>query len=207
MLRWQTIGIITAALLLTAGGAFAYTVRSGNVVMDSSDIHPGSADQSPVASLVELLVNPGFESGSLPPWTTDSSWTVVGTNPHSGNFCATDEGNHWIRQDFVGINTANIQSITFWARQPTPQIQAYDLIYSDNTFDETIWFPLTTWSQKDITSFMRPAGSILVAIRIWGYTSTDPEPDITFVDDVSINVAGATPVEPSTWGEIKNHFR
>jgi len=208
MNRWQwSIPVIISAALILPAGAQAYTVRSGSVIMDSSDIHTGQINPSSQnQSLVELLLNPGFESGSLPPWTTDANWTVVGTSPHSGSFCATDEGNHWIRQDFAGINTANVLSVSFWARQPTPQLQAYDFIYSDNTFDEDIWFPPSAWTQKDITYLLRPAGATLIAIRIWGYFSTDPEPDITFVDDVAINVAGATPVGPSTWGEIKAHF-
>lgn len=208
MIRWQwSIPVVISAALVLAAGAQAHTVRSGSVTMDSSEIHPGQINPSGSnQSLVELLLNPGFESGSLPPWTTDANWTVVGTNPHSGSFCATDDGNHWIRQDFPGINTANVLSVSFWARQPIAQIQAFDFIYSDNSFDEDIWFPATTWGQKDITYLLRPAGATLIAIRIWGYVSSDPEPDITFVDDVTINVAGATPVAPSTWGLIKSQF-
>jgi hypothetical protein len=44
---------------------------------------------------------------------------------------------------------------------------------------------------------------MLVAIRLWGYSGGGGGPDETFLDDVVIDVAGATPVPPSTWGEIK----
>ena len=208
MNRWQSfhfLAIAGAALLLFAGGAWAETVQSGFVVMNSEDIVAGQSTPVPTSSLVELLANAGFESGSLPPWTTAGGWSVVGTNPHSGSFCAFDVGNNWVRQDFPPIDTANILSVTFWARQPEAQIQAYDLYYSDNTFDETIWFVPTTWTQKDITSFLRPA-SLLTGIRIWGYVGGPPGPDETFLDDVSIQVAGATSVDPSTWGGVKSLF-
>jgi hypothetical protein len=200
------LAIAGAMLLLLAGGASAATVQSGSVVMDSRDITAGPSTPVPTSSLVELLANAGFEAGSLPPWTSAGGWSVVGTNPHSGSYCAFDVGNNWVRQDFPPINTANITSVTFWARQPEAQIQAYDFFYSDNTFDEDIWFVQTIWTQKDITSFLRPAGNLLTGIRIWGYVGGPPDPDETYLDDVSIQGAGATPVEPSTWGGVKALF-
>jgi hypothetical protein len=95
--------------------------------------------------MVESLINPGFETGALPPWTTNN-WTVTTTTPHSGAYAAYDVGNFWIRQDFAAINTANVLSFTFWSKQPEEgtQLQAYDFFYSNNTFDEFLLFPPTT---------------------------------------------------------------
>jgi len=205
MNRWQSFGVLAAALCLTTGGAFAYTVQSGGFVIDSSDIHHGPSGSAPV-SMVELLVNPGFETGALAPWTQSGGWSVVNTNPHSGAFCAFDIGNNWIRQDFAPINTSLVSSVTFWSRQPEAQVQAVDFFYSDLTFDEFLVFIPTTWQLNNVTSHLRPAGALLTGIRIWGYSGGPPGSDDTFMDDVSVNGAGATPVGPSTWGEIKSVF-
>jgi hypothetical protein len=111
-----------------------------------------------------------------------------------------------LRQDFPAIDTADVLSVSFWARQPEAQIQAYDFLYSDNTYDEDIWFVPAAWTQKDITYLLRPPGNMLTGIRIWGYSGGPPQPDETFLDDVPIQMAGATTVDPSTWGTVKSLF-
>ncbi len=202
------IGILlcAGASLVVGPPAIAFPVTSGFVTMDSDDIGTPGGQLPPHQSLAELLANGGFETGNLAPWTISASWAVVGNNPHSGAFCAFDVGNNWIRQNFPPIDTGDVLSITFWMRQPEAQISAFDLFYSDNTFDEDIWFVPTTWAQQDITFFLRPAGSLLTGIRLWGYSGGPQGPDETFLDDVSIEVKGATAVEGSTWGQVKSLF-
>ena len=97
-------------------------------------------------------------------------------------------------------------SFTFWARQPEAgtQAQAYDFFYSDNTFDEFLWFPPDGYAMVNGTAQLR-TNATLVAIRIWGYSGGGPDPDETWVDDVSLQV-GATAVEPASWGGIKSLY-
>jgi len=210
MNRWQLscfLALTGMGTMLVSGGAMAETVQSGFAVVETPGVNNPSQGPAAGNSLVELLVNPGFESGNLAPWTQAFGWSVVNTTPHSGTFCAFGVGNNWLRQDFAPINTANVLSVTFWCKQPEPgtQAQAYDFYYIDNTFDEGLWFPADDWQQINITSFLRPA-AMLTGIRLWGYSGGGSGPDETYLDDVAIDVAGATPVPPSTWGEIKSLY-
>jgi hypothetical protein len=203
MLRFIVIGVLT--LVLAAPAAGAATVRSGLFEADVSSVPTpqGSPSQS---LLTNLLGNPGFESGSLPPWTTDN-WSVTGTDPHSGSFCAEDIGNFFVRQDFAPIAVGQINSISLWSKQPEGiAFQAIDFYYSAADFDEFLVAPGVDWTFLNITGQLRAAGS-LQAIRIWGYSGGGPADDLTRVDDVVIDANVATPVEASTWGAIKRSFR
>jgi hypothetical protein len=205
--RWLLASALSLVSVLPSPAA-AETVRSGFSEIEMGSIVPPIPGPTLPEALVESLVNPGFETGTLPPWTTDN-WSVVTTTPHSGTYAAYDVGNFWIRQDFAPINTGQVLSFSFWAKQPEAgqQIQAYDFFYSDNSFDEFIWFPPDDYAQVDGTSNLRPPGNLLVAIRIWGYQGGGKGPDETWVDDVSLDTSGATPVAATSWGRIKSLYR
>ncbi len=185
------LSVIILMSTLVEGGRIS---RSGNYVMEKD---PGSGminiinikDRTPftpLADTVEQLVNPGFETGSLSPWQSPM-WQVTNIDSHTGQYCAADVGNYWIRQNFSPVLTDSIISITFWSRQPDPQIQAFDFIYNDSTYYENIvWVP-ATWQQFNVTSYL-PAGRTMVALRIWGYSGGNPPIDSTYMDDVSIQV-------------------
>ena len=134
----------------------------------------------------EVLTNPGFETGSFTPWTTDGTWGIETSNCHSGSYCASDIGNYYIRQTFTGVPGNTIGSITVWIRQPDPQGSLIILRYSDNTNDGSgPLSPTTSWTQFDMTSVLNRSKT-LTAIEIWGFVNGDTIPDITVVDDVSI---------------------
>ncbi|HEX7319246.1 MAG TPA: T9SS type A sorting domain-containing protein [bacterium] len=166
--------------------------RSGNFIMEKD---PGSGliniininDRSPftlLADTLEQLVNPGFETGSLPPWQSPM-WQVTDIDSHTGQYCAADVGNYWIRQDITPVLTDSIVNISFWSRQPEVQIQAFDFIYDDASYDEDIVWVQSTWQRFDVTSYL-PSGKIMVALRIWGYSGGPPGIDSTYMDDISI---------------------
>src|SRR4051812_46259687 len=79
---------------------------------------PGQAD---------VLLNSGFESGSLSPWyqAADFSsiyepWHVTNSDAHTGSFSATAIGDKLIEQDFAPIPVSSILEISLWLRQPEP---------------------------------------------------------------------------------------
>lgn len=154
------------------------------------------------AAPVELLENNGFEDGVLAPWTT-SAWTISTDYPHSGTYCAFVEGNNWIKQEFTPTDVAEIVSITLWYRQPEDLIFAFDLYYGPTDYDEELVYVAgTDWVQYDLTYFLRPTG-YLEAVRVWGYSGGGPDPDHSFLDDVSVIFDDAVSLEQSTFGGIK----
>jgi len=182
--------------------AGAQLVQSGSFSMDLSEYTPPQNGQ-PFEPRSNVLVNPGFETGSLPPWTTDN-WTVTGADFHSGAYSAEDYQNHWVRQDFSPIPVADITSVSMWARQPSgPAFQAVDFFYGVSDYDEFLVAPGDPWTFIDMTGFLRGSGS-LQAIRIWGYSGGAPE--LTRVDDVMIDVVG-TPAQETSWGWVKVQYR
>lgn len=154
---------------------------------------------------VELLDNPGFEDGVLTPWTT-SNWTIETSDPHSGTYCAFNEGNYWIKQEFTPTDVDDIISITFWYKQPEEAIFAFDLYYGPSDYDQDIFFvDDPDWVEYDITSYLRSSGD-LEAIRIWGYSGGGGDPDYCYLDDASIIYEDYSSIQPTSLGNIKALF-
>jgi len=142
----------------------------------------------------EVLTNPGFETGSFTPWTTDGTWGIETSNCHSGSYCASDIGNYYIRQTFPGVPGSAVASITLWMRQPDAQISMVILRYSDDSNDWSgLLYPTASWTRFDVTNALNRSKS-LTAIEIWGFVNGDTIPDITVVDDVSIQTVEAVPL-------------
>jgi hypothetical protein len=181
--------------LCAAAAAVAAPILTGGFVIDA----PGTCQPGPGAPAVtdyELLVNPGFETGALEPWV-GSAWQVTDKFPHSGTYCAYDIGNASVVQWTDTVPGSAVQSVTFWSRQPDqPAAQAYSFFYSDGTRDQYVHFPGADWTLMDVTSRLNQSKS-LVGFEVWGYSGGGPGPDSTYVDDVSIALAGAAhSVEP-----------
>ncbi|MHC4945003.1 MAG: hypothetical protein ACYTG7_18465 [Planctomycetota bacterium] len=198
-MKKQTVFLSIVLLVVLSVPAIAENwVQSGEIIIDLDNTTPTPPHLTlqGAPSNGEVLENPGFETGSLDPWYS-SQWFVTKEDPHSGSYCATDEGNYWIRQDFDDIKAEDVLSITLWSRQPEEAIQAVDLMYKDGTYFEDIIWPTSNWGFFDVTSWLTP-GKTLVGIRIWGYSGGGGAPDISFIDDISIMTEGdkSLDVEP-----------
>jgi hypothetical protein len=179
-------------ILCTAVPATAQTVQSGNTIVELSQAE--RCNPPVVANWTddELLVNPGFETGTFDPWYHDGFWSVSTTTPHAGTYCAYDIGNHWLRQDVTPTAVSDIISATVWCKQPEAAIAAIDFFYTNGTYSEDLIWPTANWQQFDVTGFMTP-GLIVDGFRVWGYSGGGPDPDETFYDDLSIMTAGGPP--------------
>jgi len=173
-------------LALAVGLLPAAQVMTGGSVVDTRPAVVTEAHACGQAfDTQELLQNPGFETGSLEPWES-ANWVVTTTYPRSGTYCACVVGNYRITQWVDTTPGSEIQSVTFWSRQPeAPAAQAYSFHYSDGSDDEFTHYPPADWQQFDVTNNLN-TGKSLVGFRIWGYSGGGPDPDSTYLDDVSI---------------------
>lgn len=137
----------------------------------------------------EIIVNGGFETGTLDPWynardfcgQTCQPWAATSSNSHSGSFSAMDIGNIELRQDFSPVPGSSITSATFWVNN-SAGVDAVDFFYTDNSDEEFVVFSnANTWNFEDVTADINQSKT-LMGFSIW---SCDPS-CVTYVDDVSI---------------------
>ncbi len=160
------------------------------------------------AMATQAITNGGFETGVLDPWTFDFDWSVSSANPHSGSYCALGVDYHYIHQDFTPIPVGEINLIKVWVRQPEMFHLRYRLSYGVDDFDQPDDFEIESinWVQVDLTAWLRTNGS-LEGIRFFSYNGGGPDPNHTYIDDVSVNYSGGTAVESASLGELKAVFR
>ncbi len=147
------------------------------------------------------LINGDFETGSLPPWTTNG-WVVDTVNPHGGRYCAWDTGGHWIRQD---IEPRRNSLITFHARQPEqPGGMTLEMLYTDSTVRQVFYQPGSAWTEYWQDTLFDPRKQ-LCGLRFRGRQG-GPAGDTTYIDDVmllqggDLGVAGVlSPTGDSFW--------
>jgi hypothetical protein len=175
-------------VLCAAAAAVAAPIMTGGFVIEAPVI-PEAGPVLPAVTDYELLENPGFETGALAPWV-GSAWHITDKYPHGGTWCAFDIGNANVVQWTDTVPCSEVQSVTFWSRQPDqPAAQAYSFFYSDGTRDQYVHFPGADWTLMDVTGRLNRSRE-LVGFEIWGYSGGGPGPDSTYVDDVSIAIAG-----------------
>jgi len=152
-----------------------------------------------------LLLNPGFEDGVLPPWTNSSdfcggcTWSAISTDAQSGTWSAEVDGNRLLLQTFAAVNVGLINQVSFWARHPDGGLgMAVVLMYDDATETEDLISTVgTEWEFFDVTSFLAP-GKNLVGFGVYGNSGGLARFDSALVDARESNGGGGVP-EPATF--------
>jgi PEP-CTERM motif len=157
------------------------------------------------ARAVELVQNPGFETGDFTNWTQfgDTSFSGVstsspdGTFPHSGNFLAyfgPTSAMGGIQQNIGGTIAGNLYNISFWLANSEPGTNNAALV----TFGSTTLLSLTNSPAFSFTQFTytNVAASSNNALLQFGFLNPPLYWDL---DDIS--VTAAVP-EPGTLGLI-----
>lgn len=143
------------------------------------------------AVAANVLVNPGFESGALPPWFNSydfcggCTWSVTSADAHSGIYSATVVGNRALEQDFAAIPDTSIKETSLWLKMPDTGIAAIFFLYSDTSYAQDVVSVGDVWTKFDVTSFLDPSKS-LIAFGVFGCNGCAGSSQ-TFADDFVVN--------------------
>src|SRR6266704_4866747 len=144
----KRLAILTSAALVLGGGA-TVSVLSG----------------AAGAATVNLLTNPGFESGSLSGWTCDSGTGSVGTSPvHSGSYALA--GAATSSDDAQCTQTVSVQPNTSYTLSGYVQ-GAY--VYLGVTGGTSTWTPSATSWQQLSTTFTTGASQTSIQVYAHGW--------------------------------------
>jgi PEP-CTERM motif len=169
------------------------------------------------AHATNILSNPGFESGSLSPWTVGSNfctspdpcspWAVTNAVSYDGTYSAVDLGNIELTQTFAAVAVSSITDVSFYAMDPLAQATPASMMvvfgYSNGTTNSTtVSTTNTSWNLEDVTGDLT-AGLDLDSISVFGATQSAAVyfaglagSDFTYLDDFDIDAAGTTSSTP-----------
>jgi hypothetical protein len=102
----------------------------------------------------------------------------------------------------------DINTFTFWVRQPEVFNFKFRLYYGPDDFDQTVnvYLPDDNWTEFDFTDDIRTTGA-LEGVRIYSYNGGGgTDPDYTYLDGISVNYGGGSAVESASLGELKAVF-
>jgi hypothetical protein len=145
------------------------------------------------------LLNPGFETGALAPWTNSNdfcagcTWSVNSADAHSGTYSAVVDGNRLILQTASPIPVSSITAVSFWARHPDAATGADIAVffeYSDASSEEELLFTTNSaWTFFDVLASL-DSGKSLTGFGVYGNSGAAAR-----FDDALIEVVP----EPSAW--------
>ena len=168
---------------------------TGTLHNDVSILLGSRGVEEEAAPATNLLVNGGFETGSISPWvlgrnfcsTGCKPWAATKSMPKAGKYDAGDVGNAEMVQDFTATSTSSLTKVAFYCRHPAgSEPTAADFFYSDGTDDEFVAFTTdTSWDALDLTVDLA-AGKMLDGFSVWGFSGTVAN-QATFIDNATIH--------------------
>jgi len=163
------------------------------------------------------LLNGGFETGTLSPWTAGgvAPGVVVNTKPHSGSYSAQlgtasgaeANGDGWINQG-VSVPTAG-PSLSFWywisttdaVCSGTCQWDWFEAAVRDpagNTLASILKLNANTQAWTKVTFDMTPYAGQGVSLWFNVHQDGSSDPTLVYVDDVALSGSQPTAPEPPT---------
>jgi cellulose 1,4-beta-cellobiosidase len=99
---------------LTNGTTYYFVVTATN-----SGGTSGNSNQASATPTNNLMLNPGYETGTVSPWVLNTGGIggVTTTSPHSGSYCGY-EGGAWsnLTQTIANLQANHTYTVTVWAK-------------------------------------------------------------------------------------------
>ncbi|MCW5937444.1 MAG: PEP-CTERM sorting domain-containing protein [Fimbriimonadaceae bacterium] len=160
------------------------------------------------ASALNLIVNPGFETGTLTPWYQKidkggpENWHVTTADAASGRYSVTSRGNKLLYTAVTPTFTKFIVDVSFSLKNVDATHNAYRFFYLDGEEEFYVNANSSNWIRHTVTHKLAQ-NRVLVGFGVYGvYGGTQYR---TYLDDVTINAfatggfGGGAPVpEPAT---------
>ncbi|AEK46516.1 hypothetical protein DV26_41310 [Amycolatopsis mediterranei] len=166
-------GTAAAAYALSSGSAAIGTAVaiagapgrdfSGNSVCASPDIGAMQNLCGPAGQ----VNNPGFETGSLSPWTNLAGAGVVGDNAHTGSYAVrTGNVNSGVSQTVYGLASNRTYTLTGWVKSSNGSDAVYVGVKNYGGTETSIPATSSTYTRISVT-FTTGSGSTSATIYCW----------------------------------------
>ncbi|WP_373229311.1 carbohydrate binding domain-containing protein [Cohnella sp.] len=158
--------------------SYSFTVKaidaSSNESPDSTPLAVSTLSSIPTTP--NLVVNAGFETGNLTPWTiwnNATNWSVISTGAYSGQHALRIGTQVGGQQDFFsGFEPNQTYELSGWGRVGTSGQAANLEIKGNAGLKQIIQFTSTVYEYKSI-QFTTPADASWVAVLFWNGGSSD----------------------------------
>ena len=133
----------------------------------------------------QSVLNPGFETASLPPWTLYGTGTI-GSVPHSGAYGLTMQangGNSVAFQDIYGLNPGQTYVVSAWVLSSASTTATVALLLHDTQGNGTVTtsvVPGTSWQRISQAYTVTSNGAM--RIHLYQYEGSET----TYWDDVAV---------------------
>lgn len=134
-----------------------------------------------------LLVNPGFETGTPSPWTAWNSSSVTNTNQNSGGYCAKLNPNSSYEQ-VINVTPNTTYTLSGWLKTESAEDPICIGVKNFGGNEIFLYSTSTTYKQVTLTFTTGPSAT---TATVYGYRSAAGT-GVGYFDDVQVH---------STWGQ------
>jgi len=156
---------------------------------------PGGPTNTPTATPSgNVVVNPGFETGALTPWTAWNSASVVASNARTGTYAGQVTGSTAgsAEQIISGLSVNTTYTLVGWAKVSASGVEARIGVKNFGGTEINQAVTSTTYGQGTV-NFTTGASNTTATIYCWKPTTTGT----IYCDDFTVSVSGGSTSTPT----------